>query len=148
MQMTLDFAGQYDLQNTAVTHPNTYQVVRLDMRKVLVYPNGTLNQQPIAKRVANLTNAQLPNGAAFARPADSKNLLVADIYRGLIWNVDVHSGKVGVTLNDTATKGQGTSGPSVAGVNGIKVFNGSIYWSTLLSSMCCLCILKGSSIYG
>jgi len=122
-------AGRYDLQNTTVTYPDTYQVIKINMRDVFVFPNGTLNKHPEIKRVANLTDAQLPNGATFARPTGSNNLLVADAFRGLIWNVDVHSGSVKVALNDTATKGEG-SGPAFTGINGIKEFNGSLYWTS------------------
>lgn len=142
-------AGVYDLLDHSVTHPDSYQIVELDMRGMYtnsvgqshaaeqnyhqmlilcepglyVHPNGTLNRPPPTRRVANLTGAQLPNGATFARP-DSNNLLVADSYRGLIWNVDVLSGDVSITLNDTSTKGGAPTGPSFTGINGIKEHNG------------------------
>lgn len=56
-------AGEYSVLNQSITHPDTYQIVKLDMRGVHVLPNGTLNRQPATDRVANLTDAQLPNGA-------------------------------------------------------------------------------------
>lgn len=141
-------AGRYNLQNTSATYPDTYQIVKLDMRGVFGFPNGTLNKQPATKRVANLTDAQLPNGATFARPTGSKNLLVADSFRGLIWNVDVHSGDVKVALNDTATKGASNTGPSFTGINGIKEFNGSLYWtSTGASKLWKVAIGKDGNVF-
>ena len=122
-------AGRYDILDTAVAYPKTYQIVEVDVRGMFVWPNGTMNRQPGTKRVANLTGAQLPNGAAFARPSASKNLMVADSYRGVIWNVDVHSGQVKVALNDASTRGGASQGPAFTGINGIKEFNGSLYWS-------------------
>lgn len=116
-------AGIYDIMNVSDTHPKSYQIFELDMRGVHTLPNGTLNKEPPARRVANLTGASLPNGAAFARPG-SDHLLVADSFRGLIWNVNVATGDVTVTLNDTTTKGGAAGGPTFTGINGIKQHKG------------------------
>lgn len=121
-------SGDISLKSPTDTVPQSYSITEIDMRSVLVLPNGTLTRKPIVKRVASLPNAALPNGIAFADPT-SDNLLVADTFRGLIWNVNVSSGAVGVTLNDTTTKGDIGSGSSATGINGIKVHNGTIYWT-------------------
>ncbi|EME78772.1 uncharacterized protein MYCFIDRAFT_43655 [Pseudocercospora fijiensis CIRAD86] len=95
------------------------------MRGVFVLPHGRLSRQPTTKRIASLPNAALLNGIAFSRPR-SDHLLVADTFRGLVWNVNVKKGSVGVTLNDTTTKGSASNPP---GINGVKVHNGSLYWT-------------------
>jgi sugar lactone lactonase YvrE len=78
--------------------------------------------------VANIPDAALLKGVAFARPG-SEQLLVADSFRGLIWNVNVSSGAVGVAFNDSTTKGPGTTGATLTGVNGLKVYNDTMYWT-------------------
>lgn len=109
--------------------PSSYSITKLNVSGLSVLPNGTLSKPPTAKRVANLTAAALPNGAAFAGPK-SDNLLVADTIRGLIWNVNIRTGFVGVTLNDTSTKGITSSGETASGVNGIKVHNDTMYYDS------------------
>lgn len=122
-------SGDISLKNPFDTTPASYSITKLNVTGLSVLPNGTLNRQPIAHRVANLTGAALPNGAAFAGQ-QSDNLLVADTIRGLIWNVNVRTGTVSVTLNDTSTKGITAKGQTASGVNGIKVHNGTIYYTS------------------
>jgi hypothetical protein len=115
------------------THPQTtvpseYAVTELDLRHVDVLSNGKLTQQPRTKRVASLPHAALLNGIAFTRQG-SDQLLVADSFRGLIWTVNVTTGAVGVSLNDTSTKGAEATGPGLTGVNGLKVYNKTMYWT-------------------
>jgi sugar lactone lactonase YvrE len=93
-----------------------------------VLPDGTLSKAPVTKQVANLPHAALLNGIAFAR-AGSEQLLVADSFRGLIWNVNVNNGTVGVALNDTTTKGPSANGPAITGVNGVKIYGSKMYWT-------------------
>jgi hypothetical protein len=109
------------------TVPSEYNINELNMLNVNVLQNGTLSKQPLIKDVANLPHAALLNGIAFARPG-SEQLLVADSFRGLIWNVNVRNGTVGVSLNDTSTKGFGM-GPSNTGINGLKVYGNKMYWT-------------------
>ncbi|KAF7197276.1 putative hetero-Diels-Alderase [Pseudocercospora fuligena] len=118
-------SGHINLTSPSDTVPSSYSITELDMRGVFVLPNGRLSRKPATKRIANLPNAALLNGIALARP-ESEHLLVADTFRGLIWNVNVQTGNVGIALNDTTTKG---SSSNPAGVNGMKVHNGSLYWT-------------------
>ncbi|KXT01784.1 hypothetical protein AC578_1986 [Pseudocercospora eumusae] len=118
-------SGHINLTSPSDTVPSSYSITELDMRGVFVLPNGRLSRQPVTKRIASLPNAALLNGVALARP-QSDHLLVADTFRGLIWNVNVQTGRVGIAVNDTTTKGS-SSIPS--GVNGMKVQNGSLYWT-------------------
>lgn len=128
-------SGDISIKSPQSTTPSSYSITEIDVRGVSVLPNGTLTKKPAAKRVASLPEAALLNGVAFADPT-SDNLLVADSFRGLIWNVNVSSGDVGITLNDTTTRGPSTTGSGVTGINGIKVHNGTVYWTnTGASSM-------------
>ncbi|PVH70339.1 hypothetical protein DL98DRAFT_597928 [Cadophora sp. DSE1049] len=121
-------SGSFEIQEPAQTHPESYSITEIDTRGVSLYPNGSLTRQPVIKHVANLPGASLPNGVVFARPG-SENLLVADSFRGLIWNVNVYTGDVGVALNDSTTKGVQEKGPAFTGVNGVKVYNDTLYWT-------------------
>lgn len=121
-------SGDFDIMNPANTTPASYSITKIDMRGVEVVPKGGLTKAPYAQRVASLPNAALPNGIAFARPL-SEQLLVADSFRGLIWNVNVCTGEVGVALKDNSTNGSTPTGPNFTGVNGIKVHKGNIYYT-------------------
>ena len=121
-------SGKVNIANPFETDPSSYTITEIDVRGVEVAWNGTVMSKPKAKKVASLPGASLLNGVAFARP-QSNNLLVADSFRGLIWNVDIHDGSVGVTLNSSSTKGPTKSGPTFTGVNGIKEQNGTLYWT-------------------
>jgi hypothetical protein len=121
-------SGDISLKDPLATTPSSYTVLELDMQNVKVLPNGQLNMNPRLRRAAHLPEAALPNGAAFSRPG-SQQLLVADSFRGLIWNVNVVTGQVGVALNDTTTKGPTATGPGLTGINGVKVFNETLYWT-------------------
>lgn len=122
-------AGHINITSATSTVPDSYSITQIDMRNVSVLPDGNLTKQPIVKTVAKLPNAALVNGIAFASK-DSDNLLVADSFRGLIWNVNVSSGAVGITLNDTTTKGNVLANNSTfTGVNGVQVHNSTMYWT-------------------
>lgn len=121
-------SGTINITEPLLSHPETYSITELDMRGVSILPNGTLTNEPRVKRIASLPGALLPNGVAFASP-DSDHLLMADSFRGLIWNINICNGDVGVALNDTTTKGPAAKGPSFTGVNGLKVHDGTMYWT-------------------
>ena len=123
-------AGYANLTDPYATNPEQYQIIELDVRDLAVLSDGSLTRQPGVKRVASLPDAALLNGIALARP-DSAHLLIADTFRGLIWNVNVHNGSVGVALNDSTTKGTGdTLRQQITGVNGLKVLNDTMYWTS------------------
>jgi hypothetical protein len=124
-------SGAVNMSSPVSTIPSSYIITELNMRGVIVLPNGTLSKQPITRTAAHLPGAALVNGVAMAHPL-SPHLLVADSFRGLIWNVNVHTGQVGVTINDTTTKGASTipSGTTFTGVNGLRTHNGTMYWTS------------------
>ncbi|KAK4569945.1 hypothetical protein LTR86_002915 [Recurvomyces mirabilis] len=108
---------------------SSYAIIKVDVRNVSVFPNGSLTCPPAVKQIASLPHAALPNGIALTRPL-SDNLLVAGSLRGLIWNVDICNGTVGVALNDTTTKGSAPTGAAATGVNGLKVHDGMMYYTS------------------
>lgn len=124
-------SGFSNLSNPLATVPSSYAITEIDVRGVSVLSNGTLSKQPITKRVASLPEAALLNGVAMARP-HSDHLLVADSFRGLIWSVNVKTGAVDVALNDTTTKGSSLAptSPAFTGVNGLKVYNDTMWWTS------------------
>lgn len=121
-------SGNTSIFDPTITYPDTYLITEINMNGVSVKPDGSLTRSPAVRHIASIPDGDLLNGIAFSR-LHSDNLLVSDSYRGLIWNVNVCDGTVGVTLNDTTTKGPASVGPQRTGVNGIKVLDGMMYWT-------------------
>ncbi|KAK4505465.1 hypothetical protein PRZ48_003428 [Zasmidium cellare] len=122
-------SGTINITTPTRRFPDTYSITEIDVRGVSVLPNGTLTNEPRVKRVASLPHAWLPNGVAFASP-DSDHLLMADSFAGLVWNINICNGEVGVALNDSTTKGSAPIGQNFTGINGLKVQDGIMYWTS------------------
>lgn len=103
--------------------PNSFSVFEVDMCEFETAPNGTRTRAPAFRKLADLPNAKLVNGMA---TVNDHVVLVADSIAGLVWRVDTTNGSVSIAAEDPTLKGPTAQ---VAGVNGIKVFNGSLYWT-------------------
>lgn len=103
--------------------PNSFSVFEVDMCKFETTLNGTRLREPAFRKLAELPNAKLVNGMA---TVNDDVVLVADSIAGLVWRVDTTNGSVSIAAEDPTLKGPTAQ---VAGVNGIKVFNGSLYWT-------------------
>ena len=126
-------SGDINFQNHFNTTPSSHTITEIDVRDVHVMLNGSLSKQPAVREVTTLPEALLLNGVDIVPQSD--HLLVGDSWAGLIWNVNVATGNVAITLNDTSTRGPGPV-QIATGINGLKVFNGSVYWTnTGASSM-------------
>lgn len=103
--------------------PNSFSVFEVDMCNFETTPNGTRIRDPAFRKLAELPHAKLVNGMA---TVNDDVVLVADSIAGLVWRVDTTNGSVSIAAEDPTLKGPTAQ---VAGVNGIKVFNGSLYWT-------------------
>ncbi|KAK3676388.1 hypothetical protein LTR78_003664 [Recurvomyces mirabilis] len=121
--------GSTKLLPTLQLNASSYAIIEVDVRNVSVFPNGSLTCPPTVKQIASLPHAAQQNGIALPRPL-SDNLLLADSLRSLTWKVDICNGTIGVALNDTTTKGSAPTGAAATGVNGLKVHDGMMYYTS------------------
>lgn len=78
-------------------------------------------------RVATVSQARLLNGLAFLGEG-SGLLLASDSYAGVIWSIDIESGRSRIAINSTYT--QPVAGSQLGlGVNGIRIHNGCLYFT-------------------
>jgi hypothetical protein len=79
-------------------------------------------------KVADLPLAGLPNGLTVLNP-NTGLLLVADSTKGLVWSVNVFTGKTGIAINDPSmAPNAGLSGGLSLGINAVSVSNGYLYY--------------------
>ena len=79
-------------------------------------------------KVADLPNAGLPNGLTVLNP-NTGILLVADSAKGLVWSVNVFTGKTAIAVNDPSMAPNATlSGGLPLGINGLSFSNGYLYY--------------------
>lgn len=83
---------------------------------------------PAASRIAALPEAQALNGmASFTKGSDL--VLIADSPKGVAWKVNTKTGDYSIALNDTTMlPAEGQALP--LGVNGLKVLDGYVYYSS------------------
>lgn len=123
-------AGNFTLTNlTAV--PNSFHVFSVDMRPFVALPNGSVAHPATIRSAASLPNVILANGMA-TLPSQGPNrssVLIADTLAFLVWHVDFLTGAVTVAISDPTMKGPAPTGPGSAGINGIKIFDGLLYYT-------------------
>jgi sugar lactone lactonase YvrE len=78
-----------------------------------------------AERVLALDQGQFPNGIAHLRGA---RYLVADSYKGVIWETDLAARTARIWLSDSLLARVDDTSP-FPGVNGLKIFEGAVYAS-------------------
>lgn len=115
-------AGNFSIQTFSGV-PDSFAVFEVNMTGFTTMPNTTHIHEAAIRKVAELPDAKLVNGIA---AANDNVILVADSAAGIIWKVDVDTGAVSIADRDQTLKGPH---PGVAGVNGIKVFNESLYYT-------------------
>jgi hypothetical protein len=102
---------------------DAFSVFEVDMSTFGFSLDGTRTNEAAIRKVAELPDAKLVNGMA---TAGDGFVLVADSAAGLIWRVNIASGNVSIADQDPTLRGPR---PGVAGVNGIKVFDESLYYT-------------------
>ncbi|KAL8822300.1 MAG: hypothetical protein Q9191_006966, partial [Dirinaria sp. TL-2023a] len=81
--------------------PRIYSV---DIRPVVVLPDGTIFRPPVIREVASVPSAALLNGMAAIRRSD-RFVLVADTLLGGVWKVHVDTGKSELIIKDPSMTG-------------------------------------------
>ncbi|KAK5653750.1 hypothetical protein OQA88_7906 [Cercophora sp. LCS_1] len=92
--------------------------------------NANVNDsdKPIIKRIADLTKSGLPNGIVSLGPSEHA-VLIADSFLGLIWRLDIQTGKYHVYLQNAETSAPAGSPPNTVAVNGLKISHGYLYFT-------------------
>ncbi|KAJ6150710.1 hypothetical protein N7470_007304 [Penicillium chermesinum] len=118
--------GNFSTKTYAPT-AGSFSVQKLDFNKAGA-GNERVSAGPAASVIAAVPEAQALNGmTTFTK--ESNLVLIADSPIGAVWKVDIKSGEYKVALNDTAmTPAEGV--PLPLGVNGLKVLNGYMYFSS------------------
>ncbi|RMZ80488.1 hypothetical protein DV737_g3017, partial [Chaetothyriales sp. CBS 132003] len=112
-------AGNFSvLQLTS--YPGTYAVWTVDYRA-----SSRLGAAPLVSKLADVPEAHFIDGVTYVPSAHSLYLGDADL--GVIYKLDMHSGKYYVAINDTlARKCLSTD---FEGINGLKYLNSHLYWT-------------------
>ncbi|KAK2737834.1 hypothetical protein FQN57_007392 [Myotisia sp. PD_48] len=76
----------------------------------------THKQEVSTRKIADIPGGQLPNGMTLLHRG-SGTILISDVFRGLIYRVNVRTGAIDVVLEHETMKGPGGRG---GGVNGIR----------------------------
>ncbi|PYH82663.1 hypothetical protein BO82DRAFT_431580 [Aspergillus uvarum CBS 121591] len=108
--------------------PGSNAVWKVDLRNLDLSSEFGAVHVPVSL-VAKLPSAGLLNGMCRMSENSTSSLLIADSQAGQIYKLDVHSGSVETTLNETALKDTQT-GLQVA-ANGIHTYKSNVYFTNL-----------------
>ncbi|MCJ1419249.1 hypothetical protein MMC32_005602 [Xylographa parallela] len=111
-----------DLEGT----PGTYSIWEVDMNTFSGGENGTVITSAAVRKITDIPGARTANGL-IALNQHEGILLVADSKLGAIWSVNVKTKLCEILIQDSLMNA--SSDPSSLGVNGIKVFNGFLYFT-------------------
>ncbi|CAK7244569.1 MAG: hypothetical protein STHCBS139747_006113 [Sporothrix thermara] len=89
--------------------------------------NAKTPSEAIVTHLVDITPADFLNGMT---TLDSTHILVSDVYSGVIYVVDTVTGAYSVAIDDPKMKFSYVADPPTnLGSNGIKIFNGHLYWT-------------------
>ncbi|KAK5046704.1 hypothetical protein LTR84_007465 [Exophiala bonariae] len=127
--------GNFSVKTFAST-PGSYGIFKIDLNGHAVGANkpghGKLSKLTakgvVVTKVADLPDAGLPNGLTVLNP-NTGILLVADSAKGLVWSVNVFTGKTAIAINDPSMAPNATlSGGLGLGINGLSFDSGYLYY--------------------
>ncbi|KAL9122897.1 MAG: hypothetical protein Q9187_000548 [Circinaria calcarea] len=110
-------AGNYSTQTFQST-PGSYDVFQIQMI------NFSATQKPVVNHIASFGNSQFFNGITLL---DSSNLLIADSQAGAVWKLSISSGAKQIVIQDPTMAPNSAVAP--IGINGLRVFNGNLYFT-------------------
>ncbi|OAA54742.1 Six-bladed beta-propeller, TolB-like protein [Niveomyces insectorum RCEF 264] len=94
--------------------------------------NGNVRANATVRKLVDIPEAKLPNGLT---TLDLDHVLVADSLNGVVYKVHTGTGAYAVAVDDPKMKPDYVNSTAAVkvGVNGIKVFNGHLYWSNTVA---------------
>jgi sugar lactone lactonase YvrE len=113
-------AGNFSLF-TLTSYPGTYAVFTVDYRPKAISKHGV----PKIVKLADVPTAGFLDGATYVPSAEA--IFMADAQRGLIFKMDIHTGKYSVAVNNTLT--QKCHPKDLEAVNGLKYHNSTLFWT-------------------
>lgn len=112
-------AGNFSLETFSST-PGSWSVWKVDLNH---QDNDNL---PAVSKIADVTQASFLNGMTLLAPG-SPYLLIADSVLGVVWRLNFLTSEYEVILESPLM--QPPPGPIVLGINGIHVFDSSVYFT-------------------
>lgn len=122
--------GNFSLSTFAVTD-KSFGVWQLDLS----------GSEPVATQVAAMPEATFLNGMT---TLNSQSVLVSDPTAGVVYKVDVQSGDYSVVLEDESMKPPSNASIPI-GINGIRLFNGYLYYLNLFGKKYCRVAVDSTS---
>ena len=105
-----------------------YSVYSVDMRQILVLPNGTIFTPPVIKEIGTIPSALLLNGMTHLRSSDNF-VLISDTLLGGVWKFYVDTGKSELVIQDPSMAGPPNQTAFAAfGINGLRVQNNTLFY--------------------
>lgn len=117
-------AGKIDLA-TASAVPGSFVIWKVDMRSA----------EAAVLKIAEIPEALFLNGMTLYN-AKTSTVLIADSKKGVIWRLDMQTGRYSIALADTTMKPAANS-PIQIGVNGIKFRGGFVYYTSSTKKLFC-----------
>ena len=111
-----------DLEGT----PGTYSIWEVGMNTFSGGENGTVITPATVEKITDIPGAMTANGL-IALNQHKSILLVADSKLGAIWSVNVKTRTCEILIQDSLMNA--SADPSSLGVNGIKIFNGFLFFT-------------------
>jgi len=102
---------------TGTVDPSSFSIFKADLRRT----------PPVFSPIADVTGATILNGVTAVKKG-SRYLLTADSMAGVIWRVDMETGRSDVVLNNTATR-PAEPFPAGFGANGVHTRDGVLYFT-------------------
>lgn len=105
----------------------SYGVYKVDMSEFASDSHGNVTSNADVEKVATVPEALFLNGSALLS-REKGIILLADSIVGVVFALDVKSGRVDIWLKDRQLE-KVTENPMMPGVNGIKIHSGHLYLS-------------------
>ena len=103
-----------------------YTIFSVDMRSVVVLPDGTVLTAPIIKELGSIEGEL--NGMTHIRKGDNF-ILTADSANGGVWKFHVDTGKSELVIQDPSMKGPPNATEIAAlGINGLRIQNNTLFY--------------------
>ncbi|RYN73050.1 hypothetical protein AA0120_g12652 [Alternaria tenuissima] len=119
-------AGNYSLARLE-SDPKSYSIWQIDFNR-----GGRRDQ---ISRIAKLPEARFLNGMTTLNRKDGI-VLISDSDRGVVWRLNIQTGKYDVVLEDPTMKPvEGM--PLILGINGIKIFKSYLYYVNTMKRLFC-----------
>ena len=104
-------------------------IYSIDVRSMLVLPDGTIFSPPEIKRIGSIPNAKALNGMTYLSQADDF-VLIADTELGGVWRFNVWTGSSDLVIKDPTMLGPANKSAFAGfGINGLRTQNQTLFYT-------------------